>query len=593
MAVCMLSVVLMVSGTGWAAGLGRFTLASALGQPFEAEIELVAVKNEEKPGLIASLGSQQVFRQANIDYLPLLAAFRASIEVRPGGQPYVRIVSSQPVTEPLLNLLVELSWSSGRLVREYAVVLTPPGGGLAPTVQSAGNTPAGFEEDEPLSDKTQGTLGWERFGFPVPKGSKKEEALKQTVTGKIAPAASANRVLDGENEPQKDALQRAEGAEPWYSRREEGLSASVWGNGRDASSQPSLYAVEESAARKSGLHRGDGERSALLEKDIENYGLGFKQENPAPVEMQEQAVTFGPGKGVSPLVPIPRSMPSVLSVPAQGETDRLKGAKPIYEATDEPVAVAKSLQAALFSVNSTEPEAHPLDLANVARSIADQLTANFEVLGAVLAFLIAGILGASIVRRWKKAGYQTERNALSPPVESSDSLTLTGRAPSNVVRKGMQAAFSTDRIADSTGPRTRRRRGTRDAKTEPASPVSRNTPAEDVPIPTKVNVCALLSGSSEGAALPTQADMPTECRLAGADSNKTVSSAYPYTYLRGRPLRERRAGGRETLSQLDLARAYQEMGDKDAAVQVLREVIRDGDVGQQERARRILANLNP
>jgi FimV-like protein len=178
-------------------------------------------------------------------------------------------------------------------------------------------------------------------------------------------------------------------------------------------------------------------------------------------------------------------------------------------------------------------------------------------------------------------------------VESSDSLTLTGRAPSNVVRKGMQAAFSTDRIADSTGPRTRRRRGTRDAKTEPASPVSRNTPAEDVPIPTKVNVCALLSGSSEGSALPTQADMPTECRLAGADSNKTVSSAYPYTYLRGRPLRERRAGGRETLSQLDLARAYQEMGDKDAAVQVLREVIRDGDVGQQERARRILANLNP
>jgi FimV-like protein len=35
------------------------------------------------------------------------------------------------------------------------------------------------------------------------------------------------------------------------------------------------------------------------------------------------------------------------------------------------------------------------------------------------------------------------------------------------------------------------------------------------------------------------------------------------------------------------------MGDKDAAVQVLREVIRDGDVGQQERARRILADLNP
>jgi FimV-like protein len=591
----MLSVV-VVSGTGWAAGLGRFTLASALGQPFEAEIELVAVKNEEKPGLTASLGSQQVFRQANIDYLPLLATFQASIEVRAGGQPYVRIVSSQPVTDPLLNLLVELSWSSGRLVREYAVVLTPPGGGLAPAVQAAGNTPASYGEDEPLSDKTQGTLGWERFGFPVPKGSKKEEALKQTVTGKIAPPASTNRVLDGENEPQKEALQRAEGAEPWYSGLEEGLSASVWGNGRDASSRPRLNEVEESHARKSGLHRGDGERSALLEKDIENLGLGFKQENPAPVEMQEQAVTFGPGKGVSQLVSMPRSTSPVLSVPAQGETDRSKGAKPIYEPAEEPVAVAKPLHAALLSVNSTEPEAHSLDLAHVTRSIADQLTANLEVLGGALAFLIAGIVGASIVRRWKKAGYQTERNVLSPAVESSGNPT--GRAPSNVVRQGMQATFSTDRIADVTAARKRRRQGTRDAKTEPVSPVSRNDPVEDVRIPkTKINVRALLSGSSDGssdgASRPTQADVPTECCLAGADSNKTVSSAYPYTYLRGRPLRERRAGRREMLSQFDLARAYQEMGDKDAALQVLREVIRDGDVGQQERARRILANLNP
>jgi FimV-like protein len=113
-----------------------------------------------------------------------------------------------------------------------------------------------------------------------------------------------------------------------------------------------------------------------------------------------------------------------------------------------------------------------------------------------------------------------------------------------------------------------------------------------MPIPkTKMNVCALLSGSSEGASLPTA--VPTECHAAGIDLNKNISSAYPYTYLRGRPLHERRAGGREMLSQLDLARAYQEMGDKDAALQVLREVIRDGDAGQRERARRILANLNP
>ena len=168
---CVLSFVLMASGTGWAAGLGRLTPTSALGQPFEAEIELVAVKDEEKPGLTASLAPQQFFRQANIDYLPLLATFRASVEVRSDGQPYVRIVSSQPVTEPLLNLLVELSWPSGRLMREYAIVLAPPGGdGLMHAAQTTGTAPAVLEEPQLLSGKTQDASGGSDLDFRSRKG---------------------------------------------------------------------------------------------------------------------------------------------------------------------------------------------------------------------------------------------------------------------------------------------------------------------------------------------------------------------------------------------------------------------------------------
>jgi pilus assembly protein FimV len=74
---------------------------------------------------------------------------------------------------------------------------------------------------------------------------------------------------------------------------------------------------------------------------------------------------------------------------------------------------------------------------------------------------------------------------------------------------------------------------------------------------------------------------------AGIELNKGVRSA---DVVR-KPLLERGMRWREILFQLDLARAYQEMGDKDAAQQVLREVIRDGDAAQRESARRILANL--
>ena len=81
------------------------------------------------------------------------------------------------------------------------------------------------------------------------------------------------------------------------------------------STLPSLREVDEDATGKSGLPRGDGERIALLEKDIENYGRLLEQENPAQVEMQEQAVTLAPGKAISPFAVVPQSTPSVHRCP--------------------------------------------------------------------------------------------------------------------------------------------------------------------------------------------------------------------------------------------------------------------------------------
>lgn len=106
-----------------ATSLGRLTVNSAQGQPFKAEIDLVAVKKEEKSSLNARLASYDVFRKANVDYSPLLSTFKTTIETRSDGRPYVRIVSPQPVAEPFLNILVELNWPSGRLLREYTALL--------------------------------------------------------------------------------------------------------------------------------------------------------------------------------------------------------------------------------------------------------------------------------------------------------------------------------------------------------------------------------------------------------------------------------------------------------------------------------------
>lgn len=108
-----------------AAGLGKLTVLSALGQPLRAEIELSAVTPEEASGLSARLASPDAFRTANIDFNPALSALRFELEQRNGRQ-VIRVSSSQPLNEPFVDLLLELNWNGGRMVREYTFLLDPP-----------------------------------------------------------------------------------------------------------------------------------------------------------------------------------------------------------------------------------------------------------------------------------------------------------------------------------------------------------------------------------------------------------------------------------------------------------------------------------
>jgi len=131
--VCLFLIVLVSPCAVHAVGLGNLTLNSYLGQPFKAEIDLVAVEEEEIPSLVVRLASRDTFRQANVDYAPFLFTFEFSVENRADGQPYIKITSPQRVVKPFLSMLIELNWSSGRLIREYTVLLDPPEDTFQPT----------------------------------------------------------------------------------------------------------------------------------------------------------------------------------------------------------------------------------------------------------------------------------------------------------------------------------------------------------------------------------------------------------------------------------------------------------------------------
>ena len=122
-----LAVALFMAATmAQAAGLGKLTVNSALGQIFDADIDLVSVQPGEADALSARVAAPEAFREARMEYSPALRLLRFSVEKRANGQPYIKVTSMAPVNEPSIDALIELTWLQGRVQRQYPILLDPP-----------------------------------------------------------------------------------------------------------------------------------------------------------------------------------------------------------------------------------------------------------------------------------------------------------------------------------------------------------------------------------------------------------------------------------------------------------------------------------
>lgn len=116
----------LYSGLVPALGLGDITLHSALNQPFEAEIELLQVGDLESGDMRIGLASADIFSRSGVERFYFLNDLRFTPVLR-GSQSVIRVVSSRPVREPYLNFIVEVARPGGQILREYTVLLDPPG----------------------------------------------------------------------------------------------------------------------------------------------------------------------------------------------------------------------------------------------------------------------------------------------------------------------------------------------------------------------------------------------------------------------------------------------------------------------------------
>jgi pilus assembly protein FimV len=121
-----LALVLLLSSEVWAIGLGEINLDSALNEPLRAEIVLLSATPEELSSLVVSLASAETFDRYGIDRPFYLQEIEFNVLSSGPDGPVVQVRSRSPITEPFLTFLVEATWSSGRLIREYTVLLDPP-----------------------------------------------------------------------------------------------------------------------------------------------------------------------------------------------------------------------------------------------------------------------------------------------------------------------------------------------------------------------------------------------------------------------------------------------------------------------------------
>jgi pilus assembly protein FimV len=131
-----LAAMCVASGSAWALGLGRLNVQSALGETLKAEIDITSLSAEEDGSLKVRVAPPEAYRAAGIDYNAVLPSTQATLARRADGRPYLRISSDRAVQEPFVDVILELTWSSGRLVREYTLLLDPPQSRVAPPVQA-------------------------------------------------------------------------------------------------------------------------------------------------------------------------------------------------------------------------------------------------------------------------------------------------------------------------------------------------------------------------------------------------------------------------------------------------------------------------
>ena len=143
-----------------ALGLGDIKLDSYLNEPLKAQVRLLNTGGLHEDQIRIRLATSDDFKRMGLERAYFLTSISFDVQIDESGRAVIVLSSEDPVLEPYLDFIVEARWPSGRLLREYTVLVDPPVFDQSTPVVSASQRVAEVDgEPEPAKKKSSDAVG--------------------------------------------------------------------------------------------------------------------------------------------------------------------------------------------------------------------------------------------------------------------------------------------------------------------------------------------------------------------------------------------------------------------------------------------------
>lgn len=336
----LLALLILTSPSVFALGLGNIKVESYLNEPLLARVDLLVRAGEDISEVTAKLASAEDYALIGANRGAISVPLRFTVDTQT-DQPFVRITSNLPLKEPVVRLILELNWASGRLLREYTVFLDPP------TVPSVSAPPAVLDQRRQPPPPAAEPESPELPASPeAPDSASDSDSAEEEITPAAvepdsqtnASFASESGISEGEYGPVQsgDTLWRI---------------ASNWADGSDASVNQVMLAIQRNNPH-AFIHNNINllKRGAILRlpdaAEISAISAAAARE-----EVQEQAQEFAAESGSQAAQPADSA--------ADSAVNSAPGAQTVATAVETPlVDVASEMSSTSHPDSPVEDSAH-------------------------------------------------------------------------------------------------------------------------------------------------------------------------------------------------------------------------------------------